>query len=112
MLCLVAWGRTWASGRVDTDLLERALELAQGSPAAFAFAACTYGVLLGMSYENEPARELLLSVRALGPGVDDERLAEALGGKPGRVEWAAGNWERLPEKLSGGSRATGRATWQ
>ena len=31
VLCLVAWGRTWASGTVDSDLLERALELAQGS---------------------------------------------------------------------------------
>ncbi len=96
VLCLVAWGRTWDSGRVDTDLLERALELAQGSPAAFSFAACTYGVLLGMSYENERARELLLSVRALGPGVDDERLAEALG-HLGKVEWAAGNWDLAAE---------------
>ena len=91
VLCLVAWGRTWASGTVDSDLLERALELAQGSPISTSFAATTYGSLLAMAYENERARELLSSVLALGPGVDDERLAEALG-QLGRVEWAAGNW--------------------
>ena len=49
-----------------------------------------------MAYENERARELLSSVRALGPGVDDERLAEALG-QLGRVEWAAGNWDLAAE---------------
>jgi DNA-binding CsgD family transcriptional regulator len=107
VLCLVAWGRTWDSGRVDTDLLERALELAKGSPAAFAFAACTYGVLLGMSYEHERARELLLSVRALGPGVDDERLAEALG-ELGRVEWAAGNWELAAQLTEEAARLAGQ----
>ena len=96
VLCLVAWGRTWASGTVDSDLLERALELAEGSAISTSFAATTYGSLLAMAYENERARELLSSVRALGPGVDDERLAEALG-QLGRVEWAAGNWALAAE---------------
>ena len=96
VLCLVAWGRTWASGTVDSDLLERALELAQGSAIRTSFAATTYGSLLAMAYENERARELLSSVRVLGPGVDDERLAEALG-QLGRVEWAAGNWDLAAE---------------
>ena len=96
VLCLVAWGRTWALGRVDSDLLERALELAEGSPISTSFAATTYGSLLAMAYENERARELLSSVRALGPGTDDERLAEALG-QLGRVEWAAGNWAHAAE---------------
>ena len=91
VLCLVAWGRTWASGTVDSDLLERSLELAEGSAISTSFGATTLGSLLAMAYENERARELLSSVRALGPGVDDERLAEALG-QLGRVEWAAGNW--------------------
>ena len=92
VLCFVAWGRTWASGTVDSGLLERALELAQGSPISTSFAATTYGSLLAMAYENERAREHLSSVLALGPGIDDERLAEALG-QLGRVEWAAGNWD-------------------
>ena len=96
VLCLVAWGRTWALGRVDSDLLERALELAEGSPISTSFAATTYGSLLAMAYENERARDLLSSVRALGPGTDDERLAEALG-QLGRVEWAAGNWAHAAE---------------
>ena len=96
VLCLVAWGRTWAFGRVDSDLLERALELAEGSPISTSFAATTYGSLLAMAYENERARDLLSSVRALGPGTDDERLAEALG-QLGRVEWAAGNWAHAAE---------------
>ena len=96
VLCLVAWGRTWALGRVDSDLLERALELAEGSPISTSFAATTYGSLLAMAYENECARDLLSSVRALGPGTDDERLAEALG-QLGRVEWAAGNWAHAAE---------------
>jgi DNA-binding CsgD family transcriptional regulator len=96
VLCLVAWARTWASGTVDSDLLERELELAQGSATQMAFAATTYGALLAMAYENERARKLLSSVRALGPGTDDERLAEALG-QLGRVEWAAGNWDLAAE---------------
>ena len=63
VLCLVAWGRTWASGAVDSDLLERALELAEGSAISTSFAATTYGSLLAMAYENERARELHLNVR-------------------------------------------------
>ena len=68
----------------------------KAAPISTSFAATTYGSLLAMAYENERARELLSSVRALGPGVDDERLAEALG-QLGRVEWAAGNWARAAE---------------
>jgi DNA-binding CsgD family transcriptional regulator/tetratricopeptide (TPR) repeat protein len=96
VLCLVAWDRTFFSGAVDRNLLDRALELAQGSSTRVSFAATTYGALLAMAYDLERARELLTSVRVLGPGVDDERLAEALG-QLGRVEWAAGNWEHAAE---------------
>ena len=95
VLCLVAWGRTWASGRVDTDLLERALELAKGSHVAFLSPPAHTGAARDVVRERACAGASL-SVRALGPGVDDERLAEALG-QLGRVEWAAGNWDLAAE---------------
>ena len=88
MLCLVAWGRTWGTGSVDIRLFERAFELAAGSAEAEAFAATTYGSLLGYVPRESRARELLSSVIALGPYEDNGLPTPSAGsawpsGRPG-----------------------------
>jgi DNA-binding CsgD family transcriptional regulator len=103
VLCWVAWGRTLGSGTLDSQLLERALELAQGSAEREVVALTTYGALLSHALDIEPARAHLSRVRAMAAGVDDASLAEALEGL-GFVEWAAGNWEEAADLTEQSSR--------